>query len=162
MGEGEQKKRDEIQKKKNLFLSQKFHPFFFAFHSNFWLFLCFTYIFEFHQLLIFFPFYMLKISKINLKNKSPKTLTLIWFYVGDGSDKDHIWIGLTSRKLLSRINEAEGHFHIDCTYKVLKYNFPLLVFGFSAFYENKRRFYPIAFMICHTKPNKTLNFFLEL
>ena len=35
-------------------------------------------------------------------------------------------------------------FHIDSTYKIVKYGYPLIVFGTT---NMKRKFYPIAFML---------------
>ena len=44
--------------------------------------------------------------------------------------------------MLSRV-EQNGMFHIDGTYKIIKYNFPLIVLGIT---DMERQFHPIAFM----------------
>ena len=53
---------------------------------------------------------------------------------GTGTDDDHFNCGLTSIKLLQQmeeINRNNGLFHLDATYKIVKYDYPLNVFGFS-------------------------------
>ena len=61
---------------------------------------------------------------------------------GDGSGDDHFHLGLTSKKMLSRV-ELKGMFHIDATYKIVKYNFPLIVLGVT---DINRTFHPICYM----------------
>ncbi len=64
--------------------------------------------------------------------------------LGDGSDEDHFHLGFTSRNLIRQIvNFSKGCYHIDATYKIVKYCYPLIVFGFS---DVGHQFYPIAFM----------------
>ena len=65
---------------------------------------------------------------------------------GVGTDDDHFHCGFTSIKLLQQmeeITENNGIFHFDCTYKIIKYNYPVMVFGFS---DLAHKFLPIAFM----------------
>ena len=47
--------------------------------------------------------------------------------------------------LVKRIDDFDkrGEFNIDATYKIVKYCYPLIVFGFS---DVKRQFFPVAFM----------------
>lgn len=63
----------------------------------------------------------------------------------DGSDENHFHLGLTSVKLLQRINELKnnGCFHIDATCRIVKYSYPLIVFRLS---DIERKFFPLAFM----------------
>ena len=64
--------------------------------------------------------------------------------MGNGSDQSHFHLGFTTAKLLLRIKcLSDGCYHIDATYKIVKYSYPLIVFGFS---DRSRKFYPIAFM----------------
>ena len=55
-----------------------------------------------------------------------------------------------------------GIFHIECTYQVLKYNFPLLVFGISSI---SREFCPMAYMVLSHEKDEDLkkdeDFFLS-
>ena len=44
---------------------------------------------------------------------------------------------------MEEINRNNGLFHLDATYKIVKYNYPLIVFGFS---DLAHRFHPIFFM----------------
>ena len=55
------------------------------------------------------------------------------------------YIGFTSENLLRRVEKFKnlGTYHIDATYKIVKYNYPLIVFGFT---DLSRQFYPVAFM----------------
>ena len=61
---------------------------------------------------------------------------------GDGSESEHFQLGFTSKKLLSRV-ESDGMFHIDATYKIVKYNYPLIILGIT---DMERRFHPICYM----------------
>jgi hypothetical protein len=63
--------------------------------------------------------------------------------VGNGTDESHFNACFTSVKLLKRL-ENVGQFHLDCTYKIVKYFFPILVFGITHF---DWQFFPIAFMV---------------
>jgi hypothetical protein len=55
--------------------------------------------------------------------------------LGDGRDDNPFRLAFTSYKLLQTIQEYDannrGVYHLDCTYKIVKYNYPLLVFGFT-------------------------------
>ena len=50
----------------------------------------------------------------NLKNR-----------LGDGSDKNHLHIMMTSRAMMTKC-ENKGVFHIDGTYKLIKNRFPVM------------------------------------
>ena len=63
--------------------------------------------------------------------------------VGNGADNNHFNASFSSMNLLKKLIYC-GQFHVDCTYKIVKYFFPLLVFGITDF---DRHFYPIAFMV---------------
>ena len=63
--------------------------------------------------------------------------------LGDGNDNNHLNICLTSRSLM-KYCEYNGVFQLDCTYKIIKNRFPLVVFGNC---DIKGKFFPIAFMI---------------
>jgi hypothetical protein len=52
--------------------------------------------------------------------------------LGDGSNEDHLQICATSKALLQFASKP-GMKHIDCTYKILKNGFSLLVFGVTDF-----------------------------
>ena len=60
---------------------------------------------------------------------------------GDGSESLHFQLGLTSKKMMPRV-ELIGMFHIDATYKIIKYNFPLIFLGIT---DMERRFHPDLF-----------------
>ena len=52
---------------------------------------------------------------------------------GRGTDDDHFHCGFTSVRLLeklNKINSTNGIFHLDATYKIVKYNYSLIVLGF--------------------------------
>ena len=65
--------------------------------------------------------------------------------LGNGSDEEHFHLGFTGVKLLERLKtfKNSGSYHIDATYKIVKYCYPLIVFGFT---NIKREFFPVAFM----------------
>ena len=69
--------------------------------------------------------------------------------LGDGSDDNHFQVSLTSKTLLSRIFRGKV-FHIDATYKIVKYFYPIIVFGVS---DINRKFYPIIFAITSHETN---------
>ncbi len=46
--------------------------------------------------------------------------------IGNGSDSSHLNIICTSKKLISNI-ELNGVHHIDGTYKIITYGFPLVI-----------------------------------
>ena len=63
--------------------------------------------------------------------------------LGDGSDENHMNICFTSKKLMSNI-EYKGIHHIDGTYRISIYGFPLVVYGVR---DQKGRFHPVCYMI---------------
>jgi hypothetical protein len=65
---------------------------------------------------------------------------------GSGKDDDHFHLGFTSIGLLRQLESLDAEhtmFHIDATYRILRTNYPLIVFGFS---DLSHKFHPIAFM----------------
>ena len=66
--------------------------------------------------------------------------------LGDGSDQNHFHLGFTSVKLIKQIEEFQNRvcYHIDATYKIVKYLYRLIVFGFS---NIQRQFFPTAFVL---------------
>jgi hypothetical protein len=79
--------------------------------------------------------------------------------LGNGTDTDHFQMGFTSIKLLSRIKEGVMY-HLDATYKIIKYFYPLIVFGAS---DINRKFFPICFMLSsHETTIDYVNFFRSL
>lgn len=76
---------------------------------------------------------------------------------GDGTDEKHFHLGITTKALLGNIHKSEI-FHIDATYKIIKYNFPLIVFGCS---DVRRRFHPISFMITSHETKDTYSHFFS-
>ena len=56
---------------------------------------------------------------------------------------------LTSLKLLKLIDEFDnrGFQHVDATYKIIKYCYPLIVLGFT---DLNFRFLPVAFLFTKT------------
>lgn len=75
--------------------------------------------------------------------------------IGDGSPDSHFHLGITSKKLLQNLN-METTYHFDCTYNLVKYGFPLIVFGVS---DIRRKFYPICFMITSNEQECDFTFF---
>jgi hypothetical protein len=62
-------------------------------------------------------------------------------------------MGFTNMKILSLAKEKNVVFHIDCTYKVIKQLYPLIVFGIT---DIDHHFHPIALMI--TSHEQTIDF----
>ena len=66
--------------------------------------------------------------------------------VGTGADNDHFRCGFTSDGLIENFKQyvklADGKVavSIDCTYNIVKYNFPVLVFGFIDHIKTKTTF----------------------
>ena len=60
-----------------------------------------------------------------------------------GIDTDHFQLGFTSKTLLKRIPQGII-FNCDGTYKIIKFGFPLIVFGVS---DINRKFWPVGFML---------------
>lgn len=73
---------------------------------------------------------------------------------GIGTDDDHFSLGFSSRKLIKRIEDFEvnekGVYHIDLTYKIVKYNYPLLVFGFK---DVQRKFFSNGVYVYKSRTN---------
>jgi hypothetical protein len=59
--------------------------------------------------------------------------------------------------MLSRV-ELNGMFHIDGTYKIIKYNFPLIVLGIT---DMDRRFHPICYMFTSHEQEQNYNYFFD-
>ncbi len=75
--------------------------------------------------------------------------------LGNGNDNNHFNLCFTSAKLLERLKLGDTY-HIDCTYKIVKYFFPVLVFGIT---DIDRVFQPIAFMITSHETRNDFEFF---
>jgi hypothetical protein len=75
--------------------------------------------------------------------------------VGNGTDESHFNICFSTLKLLKRL-ENIGMFHVDCTYKIIKYFYPLLVFGIT---DYDRHFHPIAFMVTSHETEEDFKYF---
>jgi hypothetical protein len=58
-----------------------------------------------------------------------KDLLIFGQDLGDGSKNSHLRLGFTSMKLIKLINKFgnKGVWHIDATYKIIKYCYPLIV-----------------------------------
>ena len=69
--------------------------------------------------------------------------------LGRGDDNDHFQIFFTSKTLISRLKKGLI-FHVDGTYKIIKYFYPIIVFGCS---DVQHKFYPIAFGITSHESN---------
>jgi hypothetical protein len=79
--------------------------------------------------------------------------------LGDGSDEDHFFLGLTSMHLIRPIvNFSKDCYHIDATYKIVKYCYPLIVFGLS---DVGHQFYPIAFMFTSHEQATDFDYFFS-
>jgi len=79
--------------------------------------------------------------------------------LGDGSDKDHTHIMMTSKAMMSKC-ENKGVFHIDGTYKLIQNRFPVMVFGIT---DIAGEFHPIAYCITsHEKEEDFVEFFTSL
>ena len=77
--------------------------------------------------------------------------------IGNGTDKSHFHSCFSSKILLRKLNNT-GQFHIDCTYKIIKYFYPLLVFGITDF---ERHFQPIAFMVTSHETEEDFKYFFR-
>ncbi|CAF0897848.1 unnamed protein product [Brachionus calyciflorus] len=82
--------------------------------------------------------------------------------IGTGTDDNHCYILLTTKKMLKflddNIDNFPSIFHIDSTYKITKNGFPLLIFGRS---DIKRQFYKIAFMMTSHEQEIDFIYFYE-
>jgi hypothetical protein len=77
--------------------------------------------------------------------------------IGDGSDENHLHICMTSKKLMSNI-ESEGIHHIDGTYRITIYGFPLIVYGVT---DQCGQFHPVCYMITSHETEEDFNVFYE-
>lgn len=48
--------------------------------------------------------------------------------IGDGSEDNHFKLHITSRQLMENLSK-DGIHHIDGTYKITTYGYPLVVYG---------------------------------
>jgi hypothetical protein len=68
--------------------------------------------------------------------------------MGDGSETNHLRVGISTIKLLKNIYQVsldhEYMYHIDTTYKLTKNGFPFIVFGYT---DKSGHFFVIAFML---------------
>lgn len=76
--------------------------------------------------------------------------------LGIGSEESPFHLGFTSRKLLSNLdlyinNDHKGVFHLDATYKIVKYCYPLIVLGLT---DIQRQFF--LFVLCLRRMNVNL------
>ena len=80
--------------------------------------------------------------------------------MGTGADESHFHLGFTSIKLLKSIDEFKnkGCYHIDATYKIVKYSYPLIVLGFT---DLQKQFFPICFMFTSHEQEDDYNHFFE-
>lgn len=78
--------------------------------------------------------------------------------IKEGDEDTHFHLGITSKTLLKTIWMYDDGcmFHLDCTYKIVKYGFPVLVFGWT---DLRRKFYPICYFITSHEQENDLTFF---
>jgi hypothetical protein len=62
--------------------------------------------------------------------------------IGEGTELNHLNIHVTSRFLMGNLSLSGVH-HIDATYKITTYGFPLIVNGLS---DAVGKFHPASFM----------------
>jgi hypothetical protein len=95
-----------------------------------------------------------------IENYDPNKLFVFGVRLGKGSDDDHLYLGFTTINLLKRIENSNKLYHIDATYKILKYLFPLIIFGFT---DISRKFYVVAYMfVSHEQEVDYKHFFTSL
>ena len=93
------------------------------------------------------------------KGLSEERLLVFGVELGNGTDKSHFHLGFTTIKLMLRIKlYKDGCYHIDATYKIVKYSYPLIVFGFS---DVSRKFYPVAFMFTSHEETCDYEYFFQ-
>ena len=72
--------------------------------------------------------------------------------VGDGTENDPFFLGVTSKALLENFNVSKQFgpsiLHGDVTFKLTFVDFPLLVCGVS---DRCRSFFPVAFFLASSK-----------
>ncbi len=73
----------------------------------------------------------------------PNKLFVFGIHLGDGSDENHFYLGFTTFNLIKRVEFSNNLYHIDATYKIVKYLYPLIIFGFT---DISRHFYVVAYM----------------
>ena len=75
-------------------------------------------------------------------------------------EENSFYLGFTSLALLRRAENFKniGTFHIDCTYKIVKYCYPLIIFGFT---DIQRKFFPIAYMFTSRERELDFNHFFS-
>lgn len=96
----------------------------------------------------------------NIKDDDDLFVNKIKKILGQGSEDDHFHLGFTSKKLLKRMVDHEALdkavFHLDATYKIVRFNYPLIVFGYT---DKKHQFFPVSFMFTsHEKQQDYLHF----
>ncbi|CAF1061123.1 unnamed protein product [Brachionus calyciflorus] len=67
-------------------------------------------------------------SNIDLKSYGEDEPIYFGNEIKEGDENTHFHLGITSKKLLDNIKNG-CTFHLDCTYKIVKYGFPVLIFG---------------------------------
>jgi hypothetical protein len=87
--------------------------------------------------------YVNQLNEKMLDSLNPEEPIFFGEEFGSGNDDSHFHLGITSKALLDNIHKSEI-FHLDATYKIIKYGFPLIVFGVT---DIRRQFHLIAFMI---------------
>ena len=79
--------------------------------------------------------------------------------LGNGAEENHFHLGFTSLKLLQNVKH-DGVYHFDLTYKIVKYNYPLMILGVT---DIRRQFHPISFMFTsHEQEMDIAHFFKSL
>ena len=73
----------------------------------------------------------------------------------EGDENNHFHLGITSKQLLKNVYNAST-FHFDCTYRIVKYGFPVIVFGFT---DLRRKFFPICYFVTSHEQEIDFNFF---
>jgi hypothetical protein len=89
-----------------------------------------------------------KIKKyIETTNRNESDEDDLFFFgekLGDGSEEHHFSLGMTCMAMLKGALKTENLFHIDATYKIIKYSYPLIIIGVS---DAVHKFFPIAMML---------------
>jgi hypothetical protein len=93
-------------------------------------------------------------------NYDSNKLFVFGVHLGTGTDDDHFYLGFTTLNLLKRIEQSNRLYHIDATYKIIKYFFPLIIFGFT---DRSRKFYVVAYtFVSHEQEIDYNHFFTSL
>jgi hypothetical protein len=77
--------------------------------------------------------------------------------IGNGSEKNHLHIHITSKALMNNLSKNGVH-HVDATYKVTTYGFPLIVYGVS---DAAGKFHPVSFMISSHETEEDFKIFFD-